>query len=154
MMGTLNSDQIDHVLQMQVYGRLACHANNRLYIVPISYGYDGKYVYAHSREGLKIEMLRKNPEICFQADIVDNLSSWRSVILWGIYEELAAGQLQEKAKKMLEDRFALLNTSESIYVPPQNIHPPQSVEKKMRPVYFRIKIKEKTGRFERGHGNK
>jgi nitroimidazol reductase NimA-like FMN-containing flavoprotein (pyridoxamine 5'-phosphate oxidase superfamily) len=154
MIGTLNSEQIDQVLQTQSYGRLACQANKRLYIVPISYGYDGKYLYAHSRQGLKIEMLRKNPEICFQADIVDNLSSWRSVILWGIYEELIAGQSQEKAKKILEDRFAPLHTSESISLPSENIHPPQSVAKKMKPVYFRIKIKEKTGRFERGHGNK
>lgn len=149
MIGTLNSDQIDQVLQMQVYGRIACQSDNRIYIVPVSYSYDGEYLYAHSREGLKIEMLRKNPDTCFQVDIVDNLTSWRSVIVWGTYEELHAVRAQEIAKKMLDNRFAPLYTSQSISRPSENIHPPQSVEKKMKAVYFRIKINEKTGRFER-----
>lgn len=149
MLGKLNSDQIDQVLQMQVFGRIACQWNDKPYIVPISYAYDGKYLYAHSREGLKIEILRKNPETCFQADIVDNLANWRSVIVWGAYEELKNPNELEKAKLMLDNRFAPLHTSQSISRPSEDIHPPQSVEKKLKAVYFRIKIKEKTGRFER-----
>jgi uncharacterized protein len=154
MIGTLTSDQIDQVLQMQIYGRIACQADKRLYIVPISYGFDGKYLYGHSREGLKISMLRKNPEICFQVDVIDNLSSWRSAILWGTYEELLTAQAQEKAKKILEDRFAPLHTSESIHRASENARPPLSVEKKMKAVYFRIKIKEKTGRYERPNASR
>jgi nitroimidazol reductase NimA-like FMN-containing flavoprotein (pyridoxamine 5'-phosphate oxidase superfamily) len=134
---------------MQVYGRIACQLNNKLYIVPVSYCFDENHLYAHSREGLKIEMLRKNPNTCFQVDIVDSLASWRSVIVWGTYEELKTTQAQEKAKKILDSRFGPLYTSQSISRPSENIHPPQSVEKRMRAVYFKIKIKEKTGRFER-----
>jgi uncharacterized protein len=149
MIGTLDSAQIDQVLQMQVYGRVAGKLKNKLYVVPVSYCYDGTYLYAHSREGLKIEMLRQNPETCFQVDIVDSLASWRSVIVWGTYEELTAPKAQEKAKKMLNSRFLPIYTSQSISRPSEDIHPPQSVEKKMKAVYFRIRIKEKTGRFER-----
>lgn len=139
---------------MQVYGRIGCQLNNRLYIVPVSYCYDGKFVYAHSREGLKIDMLRKNKDTCFQVDIVDSLAIWRSVIVWGTYEELASGRKQEEAKRLLDNRFAPLYTSQSISRPSENIHPPQSVEKRRKAVYFRIRIKEKTGRFERPYDNK
>lgn len=153
MIGKLNSDQIDQVLQMQVFGRIACYSNNKPYIVPVSYAYDGKYLYVHSREGLKVQMLRSNPETCFQVDIIDNLASWRSVIVWGTYEELKSIPAQENAKQMLDNRFSPLHTSHSISRSPDNIHPPQSVEKKLKAVYFRIKIKEKTGRYERPNVN-
>lgn len=149
MIGTLTSEQIDQVLQMQVYGRIACYATKKLYIVPVSYVYDGKFLYAHSHEGKKINMMRDNQDICFQVDIVDNLAIWRSVVVWGEYEELTSTGGQAKAKKLIDHRFGPLYTSQSITRPSEDIHPPLSVEKKRKAVYFRIKITEKTGRFER-----
>jgi nitroimidazol reductase NimA-like FMN-containing flavoprotein (pyridoxamine 5'-phosphate oxidase superfamily) len=149
MIGTLNPEQIDQVLHMQVFGRIACQSNGRVYVVPIAYAFDGKCLYAHSREGRKIDILRKNPETCFQVDIVDSLANWRSVLAWGDYEELKTSESQMKAKTLLDNRFAPLYTSQSISRPSEDIHPPHSVEKRMKAVYFRIRIKEKTGRFER-----
>jgi nitroimidazol reductase NimA-like FMN-containing flavoprotein (pyridoxamine 5'-phosphate oxidase superfamily) len=36
------------------------------YVVPLNYGYDGKDLYFHSApEGRKIDMLGKNPDVCF-----------------------------------------------------------------------------------------
>lgn len=149
MIGKLDNDQIDEVLKVQVYGRIACLHGKKLYVVPISYAYDGGYLYAHSKEGLKIEVLRKNPSTCFQADLVENLANWRSVIVWGVYEEIIKPAAQARAQRLLESRFGPLHTSESITAPSQGIHPPLSVEKKKKAVYFRIKVTEKTGRFER-----
>jgi len=149
MVGTLNKSQILQVLAMQLYGRLACQENGRLYVVPISYAFDGEYVYAHSREGKKIEIMRKNPQVCFQADIIDGLSNWRSVIVWGKYQELKSPKDQSKATKLLDDRFGPLHISESISYLSAGMHPPESVEKKKKAVYFRISIDEATGRFER-----
>jgi len=149
MMGTLNKSQIFQVLTMQLYGRLACQENGRLYVVPVSYSFDGEYIYAHSREGQKIEIMRKNSQVCFQTDIIDSLSNWRSVIVWGKYQELKTPKEQRKAAKLLDDRFGPLHVSESISRSSADIHPPESVEKKKKPVYFRIFIDEATGRFER-----
>lgn len=149
MIGVLNPDQIDQVLQMQVYGRLACQAAKRLYIVPVSYAYDGKHLYMQSKEGMKVQMLRKNPQVCFQADIVDSLTNWRSVVIWGSYEELTKSAEQINARRILENRFTPLHTSASISLPVSSERPPQIVEKRQRAVYFRIKVVEKTGRFEK-----
>jgi nitroimidazol reductase NimA-like FMN-containing flavoprotein (pyridoxamine 5'-phosphate oxidase superfamily) len=68
-------------------GRLGCSTDGKMYIVPVTFVYDGTYIYAHSKEGLKIKMMRNNPSVCFEVDIIDNLTNWRSVILWGEYEE-------------------------------------------------------------------
>ena len=149
MIGTLNPDQVDQILHMQVFGRIACAHNKRIYVVPVSYAFDGNYLYAHSSEGMKIDMLRKNNETCFQVDMIDSFASWRSVIVWGTYEELKTPESQAKAKKLLDSRFGPLHTSQSISRASENVHPPQLVEKKKKAVYFRIKIREKTGRFER-----
>jgi uncharacterized protein len=45
MIGILSPNQIDQVLQMQTYGRIAGQVNNKVYVVPVSYCYDGKYLY-------------------------------------------------------------------------------------------------------------
>jgi len=149
MTGELNKSQIFEILHQRLYGRLACASNNRIYVVPISYTFDGKYIYAHAREGQKIEMLRANPKACFQVDIVDDLSNWRSIIVWGRYQELKSVTAQNAAMKLLDDRFGPLHVSQSISRPSANINPPHSVEKRKKAVFFKISIDEMTGRFER-----
>lgn len=149
MIGVLNDSQIRQVLQSQLYGRIASVSNGKVYVVPISYALDEKYIYAHSREGQKVEMLRKNPQVCFQVDIIDSLPNWRSVIIWGKYHELKTGEDERLAMKLLDDRFGPLHVSQSISRPSSDIHPPESVEKKKKAVYFRISIDEMTGRFEK-----
>ncbi|HZY79624.1 MAG TPA: pyridoxamine 5'-phosphate oxidase family protein [Cyclobacteriaceae bacterium] len=149
MIGILNESQIRQVLHLQLCGRLACASDGKIYLVPVSYAFDDKYIYAHSREGQKINMLRKNPGVCFQVDIIDSLSSWRSVIIWGRFEELKTVKEQTRAIKLLDDRFGPLHVSESIARVSADIHPPQSVEKKKKAVYFRISLDEATGRFEK-----
>jgi nitroimidazol reductase NimA-like FMN-containing flavoprotein (pyridoxamine 5'-phosphate oxidase superfamily) len=149
MIGTLTESQITQVIYRQLYGRLACQADDRLYIVPVSYAFDGKNIYAHSRDGQKIQMLRKNPRLCFQIDIIDDLSNWLSIIIWGKYHELKTAKEQDLAMKLLDDRFAPLSVSQSISRPTAGINPPESVEKRKKAIYFRISIDEATGRFEK-----
>lgn len=50
MLGELNSSQIENVLRGEVIGRIGCHANDTTYVVPVSYVYDGIYVYSHTKK--------------------------------------------------------------------------------------------------------
>ncbi|HUJ76140.1 MAG TPA: pyridoxamine 5'-phosphate oxidase family protein, partial [bacterium] len=88
MMGALEAAEIETVLKRGIIGRIGCHAQNRTYVVPVTYAYDGEYVYAHSAEGLKVDLMRANPEVCFEVDTYTSLTNWRSVIAWGHFEEL------------------------------------------------------------------
>lgn len=148
MLGELTTDQIDHVLLSEVVGRIGCYAENEVYVVPITYVFDNGYIYGHSRDGLKIERMRENPNICFQVDIIENMANWRSVVLWGKFEELTNVEDQNKAMHILTTKLNPLITSETVK-PHRQTMSPLIVEKQRRAILFRINIARKTGRFEK-----
>jgi uncharacterized protein len=148
MLGQLFKPQIDNVLHSQVIGRIGCYAENKIYVVPVTYAYDGKYIYAHSKDGMKIKMMRKNPNVCFQVDVMENMANWRSVIVWGTFEELKEPAAQTKGMKILMDRFAPLLASETVK-PQVHSMRPEMVEKEVKAIVYRIKVLESTGRFEK-----
>lgn len=149
MVDSLTKDQIDVVLRSEIIGRIGCSNNGKVYIVPVAYAYDGKHIYAHAKEGLKILMMRKNSNVCFQVDSIDNMTNWRSVVVWGKYEELKTSAHQLKAFKLLRDRFAPFNTSDTAKPSHRDgdIHP--RVEKSKRAIFFRIAVRELSGRYEK-----
>ncbi|MBK5278956.1 MAG: pyridoxamine 5'-phosphate oxidase family protein [Bacteroidia bacterium] len=149
MLGTLSKTQIDHVLDSQVVGRIGCYADGRVFVVPITYAFDGEYIYAHSKEGMKINMMRKNHKVCFEVDVMDNMANWRSVILWGEYQELKGAAVQERGMKILSDRLMPLVASETLISDRHHSMRPQIMEKEPKAIVYRIKIVEKTGRYEK-----
>jgi hypothetical protein len=65
------------------YGRLGLSMNDVPYVIPISFVYLKDKIYLHSRgEGKKIEFAIKNPNVCFQIDIIDK-DCWSSVVAYG-----------------------------------------------------------------------
>jgi nitroimidazol reductase NimA-like FMN-containing flavoprotein (pyridoxamine 5'-phosphate oxidase superfamily) len=71
------------------------------------------YVYAHTKEGLKIEMMRTNPMVCFEVDVMESMSNWRSVIAWGKFEEIKKPEERKAGMQKLIDRIMPLMTSET-----------------------------------------
>ena len=150
MIGKLSNDQIANVLYRQTIGRIACYDEGRLYIVPISYAFEPGYIYGHSMEGLKIKMMRNNPRVCFQVDEIENMTSWRSVIIWGEYQELEQDDEYQAGLKILKSKLDPMVTSSAV-------HPHHSrdtfgreiVEKGKKILVFRIQVLEQSGRFEK-----
>ena len=147
MFGTLNSTEVDQLLKQQLIGRIGCHANGLTYIVPVSYAYDGKFIYSHGFEGMKMSMMRKNPDVCFEVDNTKNLSNWESVIAWGAFEELSAGPERMKAIRILTERKLPILSSETMHL--GSLWPFDSNDDAIEGIIFRILVKEKTGRFEK-----
>jgi nitroimidazol reductase NimA-like FMN-containing flavoprotein (pyridoxamine 5'-phosphate oxidase superfamily) len=85
----LANDEIERVLRAEVVGRIGCHADGRTYVVPVSYIFEGGAVYAHSRDGLKVRMMRRNPEVCFGVDHVEDLVNWHSTICCASLTEMS-----------------------------------------------------------------
>src|SRR4051794_7672401 len=104
MIGELNYEEIEEVLQDQLVGRIGCHLSGKTFIVPVSYAYNDPYVYVYSLEGKKVIMMRENNEVCFEVDEIYDLSNWKSVVAWGTFEELRGTQERQKALKILLDR--------------------------------------------------
>lgn len=149
MLGQLTEKQIDHVLYSEIIGRIGCYSDGDMYIVPVTYVYDKGYVYAHSKEGLKVQMMRTNPNVCFQVDAMENMTNWRSVILWGHYEELSTEAEQKAGMNIMLDRLTPFMTSETVRPSPAPSSRPGFVERGLKAVVYRIKVLKRTGRYEK-----
>jgi nitroimidazol reductase NimA-like FMN-containing flavoprotein (pyridoxamine 5'-phosphate oxidase superfamily) len=130
----LDRAQIDDLLHAQVVGRIGCHTDGEVYVVPVIYAYDGEAFYVYTVEGRKTRMMRANPVVCFEVDEYER-GSWRSAIAQGRYEELDA-EGAERALALLAARF-----------------PPSPEGRRPRaegtPVAFRIVVDEISGRAVR-----
>jgi nitroimidazol reductase NimA-like FMN-containing flavoprotein (pyridoxamine 5'-phosphate oxidase superfamily) len=117
--------------------------------VPITYVFDGDAVYAHSAVGLKIRMMRANPHVCFQVDQRENLANWRSVVAWGVYEELHGKEALD-ALQILVARLMPFVTSETLGLPDNlSLAIAKAVPDAPQDIIYRIRFTERTGPFEK-----
>lgn len=101
----LDCPEIEAFLNRQVVGRIGCHVDGRTYVVQVIYAWDGGCIHVLSIEGRKIEMMRANPNVCFEVDEYRSGGGWRSVIVEGVFEELD-GEAAGAAVALLVRRFA------------------------------------------------
>jgi nitroimidazol reductase NimA-like FMN-containing flavoprotein (pyridoxamine 5'-phosphate oxidase superfamily) len=151
MIGKLTDEQIEEILQQNAVGRIGCNDGEKNYVVPVNYVYDGKFIIAHSLVGMKISIMRKKPEVCFEVDEIKGLSKWKSVIAWGRYQELHDEHDRYYAMKIFIDKMLHLKISKSaiaLQTGLESIHP--NFTGHIKPVIFRIVLTEKTGRYEDG----
>ncbi|KAA9041117.1 pyridoxamine 5'-phosphate oxidase family protein [Ginsengibacter hankyongi] len=149
MLGELNEMQINNFLVSQAVGRIACSDGKKPYIVPVTYVYNGKDIIGQTTEGKKLHIMRNNPNVCFEVDSMNNMANWRSVIINGVFNELK-GVAATKARNYLFNHIWPYLTSSTIHS--HEHEPPVSDiddSNRIKPVMFRIKVKEKTGRFEK-----
>ncbi|MBN8852055.1 MAG: pyridoxamine 5'-phosphate oxidase [Sphingobacteriales bacterium 50-39] len=148
MLGILTMPEIERLLSKEVVGRIGCTDGEKVYIVPISYAYDGEYIYCHTHEGLKVDMMRKHPIVGFEVDHMQNMANWQSVIAHGKFEELKELSLRKDALERLNGRILPLVSSETTHLSkdwPFSPADPNNIDG----VTFRIRLEEKTGRFEK-----
>lgn len=139
----LNSQENINLIKRNKFAHLACHNSKEVYLVPVSYIFENGYIYSHSKPGHKIDIMRKNPDVCFQVEEVQDFFHWKSVVIQGKFEELFGNAAttamrrliqeftkDEKRRSELEIDFAAQLESSIIY---------------------RIKIEESSGRAEGVH---
>ncbi len=149
MIGILNEQEIETFMVKQIVGRIGCHARGKTYVLPVSYVYHSPHIYIHLFEGLKLEMMRENPEVCFEIDDTKNLSNWKSVICWGRFEELKDEKAKTDALELLRKRVLPVLSSETMHFTPEWPFP-SSGQEMVKGIFCRIEVREKTGRFEKG----
>ena len=93
-------------------------------------------------------MMRQNRQVCLQVDQIDDLANWRSVIVWGAYEELS-DRPAEEGLQLIKNRLYPLKTSvfskTLLELDTRTISQSTSAAE----VIYRIKIDTYTGRFEK-----
>jgi len=62
------------------------------YIVPLSFGYKDKTLYFHSAaKGKKIDIIRKNPRVCFEIDINSKIIKAEDACKWSMRYQSVIG---------------------------------------------------------------
>jgi len=86
--------ELEDIIRRAEVCRLAMVDDGEPYIVPLNFGYrDGSLYFHCAREGRKLDILRKNPKVCFELETDVHLvkgekacqwsTSFESVIGWG-----------------------------------------------------------------------
>jgi hypothetical protein len=110
----------------------------------VSFAFVDGAIYAHSADGLKIRMMRQNPEVCFEVDHVEDLVNWHSAICLATYEELRGAEAREGLE--------LLRDALRARLPRTLAHGQIAAEDSVAtdtPIVFRLRIREMSGREER-----
>lgn len=148
MIGSLSELEMKNLLTSQAVGRIACAEKEKPYIVPVTYTYDGKYIYGQSNEGTKLKILRKNPAICFEVDTMIDMRNWKSVVVFGEFEELKDEAATIARNLLFSNVFPLL-TSSTIHAHEHHITGEIDDSTRIKYIMYRIKILKMTGRYEK-----
>lgn len=150
MLGTLNDIEIKAVLQHNMLGRIGCRNGNEIYIVPVTYIYLEDAVVFHSFEGKKLEMMRKNPDVCFEVESIVDHQNWKCVIAQGRFEELTDQAIIARVKERLGE-INLRKKASLTALPPAD-HAESLQRSSEVSVYYRIHLHDMSGRYEQSIG--
>lgn len=77
--------EIEQILKAGSLCRLAMVDKDKPYLVPMNFGYREGALYLHSaREGRKIELIKKNPQVCFEVDEIIRFRKAKLACDWGV----------------------------------------------------------------------
>jgi len=81
----MTQPEIDQFLTCAPVGRIGLILKEGPYIVPVGYGYSGGRIFFHTcEEGIKMETIRSNPNVCFEVDeSLSDASLAKSVVIMG-----------------------------------------------------------------------
>ena len=83
---------IDDIIRRCRVCHLAMCDERQPYVVPLSFGYDGCFLYFHTaREGRKIAMIKRNNRVCFEFDILHDIITSEQACNWGAKYESVIG---------------------------------------------------------------
>ena len=147
MVGNLKQTEIEELLQSEAVGRIGCYGNEKVYVVPIGYVYHDGKIYCHTDEGLKVQIMRWNPHVCFEVDDTRDMGNWKSVIAWGTFKELQDEERTDALKLLINRKLPIVS---SLLAHLGSMWPfIDDDTASIKGVVFSINIREITGRFER-----
>ena len=96
--------EMHELLERQSFGHLGCARDNRPYVVPMNYAYDGNDFYFFTTQGMKTRFIDANPEVCLQVEEVTDSTHWRSVMVTGNAEHITGNEDMQKAMSLITQR--------------------------------------------------
>jgi nitroimidazol reductase NimA-like FMN-containing flavoprotein (pyridoxamine 5'-phosphate oxidase superfamily) len=136
----LSQAECEALLKRHRVGRIGVRDAAGVYVVPISYVFEGDCLYGHAASGRKITLMRRWPHVAFEVDEIEDESRWRSVLIRGRFEELEGEAEQARARLRIVRAFDgnpnLVTAGHG-----HRVHLADAI-------IFRVRVEEVTGRAE------
>ena len=142
----LDREVIDSIIARSLICRLGLVVDGRPYVVPLCFGYDGNAVFFHmAKEGMKVEGLRENSQVCIEFDIPGDLIRFPEACSWSIaYESVIAYGSVEFIESATEKRSALVTIMRHYAKDDAEWSLPADVPKNV--LVVKVHLKEVTGK--------
>ena len=83
---------IDDIIRRCRVCHLAMCDDGQPYIIPLNFGYDGRFLYFHTApEGRKIDIIKRNNRVGFEFDILNDIVTAEQACKWGAKYESVMG---------------------------------------------------------------
>lgn len=87
-----DQSEIEAVIKKSNVCRLAMIDGDRPYIVPLCFGYQNNVLYFHgASKGRKIDLLRENPNVCFELDLITEIVEGENACKWSVKYQSVVG---------------------------------------------------------------
>ena len=111
-----NREEMEKILLESKICRLAMVDGDKPYMVPMNFGYRNGYLYLHSAmEGRKIDLIRKNPNVCFEVDQLIRFKKASVACDWGAEYKSVIGSGRAQFLNSSEEKIQALKVIMSQY---------------------------------------
>jgi nitroimidazol reductase NimA-like FMN-containing flavoprotein (pyridoxamine 5'-phosphate oxidase superfamily) len=135
---------IEGIIKRSKACRLAMIHGDKPYIVPLCFGYRDNVLYFHgSLNGHKIDLIRKNPNVCFEFDLITEPIEGESACSWSMKYQSVVGFGKAAFLEHMDDKIEALNIIMSQYSDRAHRFPENKLE---ATAVFKVEIESMTGK--------
>jgi len=139
-----DNNEIIKIIRSSQVCRLGLSDDNKPYIVPLCFGYKENTLYFHSaQEGKKVEIIKKNPNICFEFDHDSKVVQAEKPCSWGVKYQSIIGFGRAQILESLDEKRNALNIIMGQYSSENHEFQDSAINKTF---VFKVKITEITGK--------
>ena len=140
----IDNKALDEIIGSAQVCRLSLSDGNRSYIVPLCFGYKDRILYFHSAaEGKKIEIIKKNPNVCFEFDHNVEVIQTEIPCKWGMKYQSIIGYGKAIFIETIEEKREALNIIMNQYTEDPFSFEDSAISKS---TVFKVVIKEISGK--------
>ena len=135
---------IEAIIKKALICRFGLSDGENPYIVPLSFGYKDKTLYFHSAaKGKKIDIIRKNPRVCFEIDINSKIIKAEDACNWGMKYQSVIGYGKAVLLQNTDEKREALKIIMSQYSDEQYHFVDKEIQKA---AVIKLEIEDMTGR--------
>ncbi|RLC02533.1 MAG: pyridoxamine 5'-phosphate oxidase family protein [Deltaproteobacteria bacterium] len=125
-----DTKEIEKILEEASVCRLAMVDGDKPYIVPMNFGYRDGILFFHSaKQGRKIDLIKKNPNVCFEVDQLIRFKKAKMACEWGLEYKSVIGSGRALLLDNIEEKIKGLHIIMSQYSQRTFEYPDEMLEK-------------------------